>query len=376
MNCRNLVINQLIIQKMSAHKCNYCRIQILRKGPILKLICVAYFLVSLALLLQWFDWESQTQLLHPSMKSSRKRREERIRGKSAGISILDRQLSDFKQQGREREENTPSSVSIPRLNNSNDNDNDNEDRSTSADTVPYISSVAKGSRDNLASIQAISKNDQQKYANSDGKNDFKSERTARPPNPQRISNNNSSSSITHDIKSQRREKLQYKFQRILQHFDFDKYEGFANHHHRQPLWELSDFLPPWMKDYFSWHQEERQKLTEGMWRNKQNNITSSSASTIGSKILVVQCLQQQSHSKHGVNESPSSSSSCGSLLERVLLLPYWLRMAYETNRILFLHWTSPVDLSHYFEPPVGGCDWRAPIWLQYLVRACLYNTSE
>jgi len=337
---------------MSAHKCKYSCSQIRRKWLILKLLCVAYFLVSLAALLQWFDWESQTQLLHPSMKSSRKRREGRIRGKSEGLSILDRQLSDFKQQERGREEN--SQASIRTLNNSND-----EGQSTSTDAVLYLSSFVKGSQDNPASIQEISINVQQGHTNSDG-NDFKSERTVRPPNPQ-LSSSNNSANIAHDIKTQRREKLQYKLQRIPQHLDFDKDFSFA-HHHQEPLWELSDFLPPWMKDYFSWHQEERQKLTEGLWGNEQNNSTSSS--TIGSKLLVVQCLHQ-SHSKQSVNES--SSSSCGSLSERLLLLPYWLRMAYETNRILFLHWTSPVDLSNFFEPPGGGCDWRAPIWLQYLL---------
>ncbi len=143
-----------------------------------------------------------------------------------------------------------------------------------------------------------------------------------------------------------REKLRFKLDRTQ--------------NRQLPLWELSDFAPTWMKEYFEWHRKKRQTLTEELWHQWQRNTTTSilDASATGTKFLVVQCMQS----------SLSDQPSCGNLMERLGLLPYWLRLAHETNRILFLHWTVPTDLSEYLEPPEGGCDWRAPMWMQQLVR--------
>ncbi len=127
------------------------------------------------------------------------------------------------------------------------------------------------------------------------------------------------------------------------------------------LWELSDFAPTWMKEYFEWHQKKRLTLTEELWHQWKKNTTTSilDASATGTKFLVVQCMQNHNQKDH---------VSCGNLMERLGLLPFWLRLAHETNRVLFLHWTVPTDLSEYLEPPAGGCDWRTPMWLQQLVR--------
>ena len=143
-----------------------------------------------------------------------------------------------------------------------------------------------------------------------------------------------------------REKLRFKLDRTQ--------------NRQLPLWELSDFAPTWMKEYFDWHQKKRQTLTEELWHQWKKNTTTSilDASATGNKFLVVQCMQSRT----------DSQTSCGNLMERLGLLPYWLRLAHETNRILFLHWTVPTDLSEFLEPPVGGCDWRAPMWMQQLVR--------
>lgn len=149
-----------------------------------------------------------------------------------------------------------------------------------------------------------------------------------------------------------REKLRFKLDRTQ--------------NRQLPLWELSDYAPTWMKEYFDWHQKKRQTLTEEVWHQWKKNTTVSilDASATGTKFLVVQCIQSPANGK----------KSCGNLMERLGLLPYWLRLAHETNRVLFLHWTIPTDLSEYLEPPVGGCDWRAPMWMQQLVRTVRFKS--
>ncbi len=150
-----------------------------------------------------------------------------------------------------------------------------------------------------------------------------------------------------DTSNDSREKLRVKLERTK--------------NRQLPLWELSDFAPTWMKEYFEWHQKKRQTLTEELWHQWKKNTTTTrmlDASAAGTKFLVVQCMPNHN----------SDQVSCGNLMERLGLLPYWLRLAHETNRVLFLHWTVPTDLSEYLEPPTGGCDWRTPMWLQQLVR--------
>jgi hypothetical protein len=185
---------------------------------------------------------------------------------------------------------------------------------------------------------------------------------------------------------QPREKLQFKLENIAHttHQAFGSDEARDAGHHHRPLWELSDFVPHWMKEYFEWHREKRQSLTENVWRKhhqwKNNNETTKISTNISStsmdngdgasddpKFLVIQCLEQ-SQSKTSLRAGSKDESSCGSLSERLALLPYWLRMAHETNRLLFIHWTVPTDLLEYLEPPVGGCDWRAPMGLNQMVR--------
>jgi len=121
-----------------------------------------------------------------------------------------------------------------------------------------------------------------------------------------------------------------------------------------PLWELSDVSPQWMKDYFRWHQKTRKTLTQEIWKHLKEDDTHVKNAT-STKFLVVQCLPN------------NDGSSCGTLLERLGLLPYYLKIADETNRILLIHWTVPADLSEYLMPPMGGCDWRSPKWMQQLL---------
>ncbi|VEU42316.1 unnamed protein product [Pseudo-nitzschia multistriata] len=151
------------------------------------------------------------------------------------------------------------------------------------------------------------------------------------------------------------EKLQYKLQRVFRGEGFETNETRYRH---RPLWEMSEFLPPWMKEYFAWHREKRQTLTEDFWRG---NAPGKNRTVSSLRFLVVQCLPRD----HGSSGGGPTLPSCGSLSERLSLLPYWLRVAHEMDRVLFLHWAAPTDLSDFLEPPVGGCDWRAPLWMRH-----------
>ena len=224
------------------------------------------------------------------------------------------------------------------------------------------------------------------------------EKRARSKQEQRNNSDNSYSSSNNDsnttsfvknnVSSAQEQELppRGKLQLKLDHIAHTTHQAYGSNevrnagHRYRPLWELSDYVPPWMKEYFKWHRQKRQTLTEDVWRSrhrhhqwKNNNETSkrgnstrnnsimdNSGAASDPKFLVIQCLEQ--------DESIASISSCGSLSERLALLPYWLRIAHETNRLLFIHWTVPTDLSEYLIPPVGGCDWRAPMGLKQMVR--------
>jgi hypothetical protein len=136
-------------------------------------------------------------------------------------------------------------------------------------------------------------------------------------------------------RSSSREKLQLKLDRIVSTTG-SPYQGRA-------LWEVSDYLPPWMKEYFQWHTTERSMLSYDSW---QNGIH---------KIMVLQC--------------PFSDNGNGrrgdSLSQRFTIIPYLLREAYEMKRLVFIHWTDPTNLEEFLVPPIGGIDWRTPKWLQH-----------
>ena len=181
---------------------------------------------------------------------------------------------------------------------------------------------------------------------------------------------------TMDESVESREKLQIKLERIAQttqqKFGSETAQNTSQHH--LPLWELSEIIPTWMKEYFEWHKEKRQTLLEDFWKYNENKNASNIGETVsGPKFLVIQCLTRKTTFQARLKNE--SSLSCGSLSERLTLLPYWLRMAYETNRLLFIYWTVPADLSRYLEPPIGGCDWRPPMWLKQMVCICILSDT-
>jgi hypothetical protein len=100
-------------------------------------------------------------------------------------------------------------------------------------------------------------------------------------------------------------------------------------------WQDSTVLPQWMKEYLIWHQEQRNQLHSGNWKQF--------------KYLVVQCCK--------------TDPKCGGTADRLKPVPFLVLAAYLGNRILFIHWDAPKPLEEFLLPPQGGLDWRMPEFL-------------
>ena len=102
------------------------------------------------------------------------------------------------------------------------------------------------------------------------------------------------------------------------------------------VWEDSDILPLWIKDYFAWHKKQRSQLTQQNWQTQ--------------KYLVMRCLD--------IDER------CGGTADRIKSVPFILYWAARTERLLLIHWKRPCRLEEFLLPPRGGVDWTVPDWLQ------------
>ena len=107
------------------------------------------------------------------------------------------------------------------------------------------------------------------------------------------------------------------------------------------LWEHSTRLPQWMKDYFAWHAQQLKLVSAENWKEF--------------KYLVMVCLK--------------SSPVCGGTADRLRPLPFIVRVAAETRRILWITWEKPAPLEEFLLPPVGGVDWRTPDWFRHKLDA-------
>ena len=101
------------------------------------------------------------------------------------------------------------------------------------------------------------------------------------------------------------------------------------------LWELSNAIPQWMKDYFYWHREQRSLITKDNWKEFH--------------YYVLRCTPDY--------------RKCGGTADRLGPLPFHLIVANQTRRILMIHWTVPTELEHFLLPPKNGIDWRVPDYL-------------
>jgi hypothetical protein len=105
---------------------------------------------------------------------------------------------------------------------------------------------------------------------------------------------------------------------------------------KKNLWEDSQVIPVWMKDYFSWHQRVREDLNDTNWGNY--------------KYLLLRCVP--------------TDKKCAGAADRLRSVPSVLLMAAKSQRLLFISWKKrPAELEEFLVPPDGGFDWRLPAWL-------------
>jgi hypothetical protein len=99
----------------------------------------------------------------------------------------------------------------------------------------------------------------------------------------------------------------------------------------------SSNLPKWMKDYFEWHGIHKQTMNETNWQSYQ--------------YMVLKC----------------TSLRCGGTSDRLKPIPYFLRLAYETERIFLIRWNRPCRLEEFLQPHI--VNWSVPSWLESIVDA-------
>ena len=123
----------------------------------------------------------------------------------------------------------------------------------------------------------------------------------------------------------------------------EKQSKFPSYYYRpaptlQNLWQDREefpLLPPWLRDYFAWHQKERQRLTNNNWTN------------------------WQATARFLIPVAPRKLKS-GGMTDRIRPIAAYLRLAAETNRLLLIYWERPCALEEFLLPPEGGLDWRVP----------------
>ena len=107
------------------------------------------------------------------------------------------------------------------------------------------------------------------------------------------------------------------------------------------LWEQANVnLPTWMKNYFVWHNQQRELLNSNPkkeWNKKKI------------RYYLIECTHRYAH--------------CGGTADRLSPLPFHVKMAAKSKRLLLIHWTRPAALEEFLLPPMGGVDWRVPLWL-------------
>ena len=154
-----------------------------------------------------------------------------------------------------------------------------------------------------------------------------------------MANGNSTDTITASSKisnhitpsSIQKRNMQFK-RKMLEHgTDYSlglQSNSVSNRHHR---------LPPWLSDYFSWHNETKQLLNETNWRSTQ--------------FLILACF---------------SDAKCGGFSDRIKPLPSLLLAAKRSKRLLLIYWERPGPLENWLVPPSmveQGIDWRVPDWM-------------
>ena len=123
----------------------------------------------------------------------------------------------------------------------------------------------------------------------------------------------------------------------LTHAEFyDSIPKVSGHLSSENLWDSYDekALPRWVKRYMNWHKWKRRNWDLDNWQNE--------------RWMILQCIRSQDKKK------------CGGTADRLKPVPTLLKLAYETRRILLIHWDRPCLLEEFLVPPEGGLDWRTP----------------
>jgi len=96
-----------------------------------------------------------------------------------------------------------------------------------------------------------------------------------------------------------------------------------------------------MKDYFSWHAEQRRKLNPKNFKEF--------------RFLVLRCIDT------------IDTRACGGLSDRIKPLPLLVLLAAQSDRIFMIYWNKPCRLEEFFIPPPESeelrLDWTVPDWL-------------
>lgn len=100
------------------------------------------------------------------------------------------------------------------------------------------------------------------------------------------------------------------------------------------LWERPENnVADWMKHYLRWHKEQ---TSLHVWTTESFKLPNN--------YLFVSCLAEY--------------NKCGGTADRLLSLPFFVKFAAATKRVLVIQWTKPAPLEEFLLPPVNGIDWR------------------
>jgi hypothetical protein len=104
------------------------------------------------------------------------------------------------------------------------------------------------------------------------------------------------------------------------------YHSFYDNDDDKGIWTNSTIIPNWMKEYFDWHEHQRQQILTPTKYTEMN-------------YLIMQCTFN-----HAI---------CGGTSDRLKGIPTLLRYAARTNRFLLIHWERPWPLEEFLLPPKG-----------------------
>jgi hypothetical protein len=106
-------------------------------------------------------------------------------------------------------------------------------------------------------------------------------------------------------------------------------------------------LPPWVKEYMQWHQQQMRSFLQEIPNPTQRNTFFRDHPQY--KFLIARCIS-------------SLDTACGGLSDRLKALPTLLLLAHESKRILLLHWSKPMRIEEFLLP-YGYLNWSIPMIL-------------